>query len=230
MRFGFLAGLAFACFAAGFAQADDAASKRIALVIGNADYGADIGTLGNPINDAELVGDGLRKVGFDVMVVEDADQNEMKRAIAEFGKRLFAAGKDTIGLFYYAGHGIQVRGTNYLIPINAKIESEQDVDIEAVAAETVLRQMDFADSQLNIIVLDACRNNPLARSARSNSRGLARMDAPTGSFIAYSTAPGAVALDGSSRNSPFAEAFAKELQQPGAEISETFRKVRTSVG
>lgn len=228
-RFGFLAGLAIACLAAGFTEADDAVNKRIALVIGNADYGAEIGKLDNPINDVELVGDSLRKVGFDVTIVEDADQNDMKRAIADFGKRLVSAGKDTTALFYYAGHGIQVRGNNYLIPVHAKIESEQDVDIEAVAAETVLRQMDFADSQLNIVVLDACRNNPLARSARSTSRGLARIDAPTGSFIAYSTAPGAVALDGTSRNSPFAKAFAEEMLEPGSEISETFRKVRTSV-
>ncbi len=230
MRFRILTVVFLALLAAGAASLAPAlADARIALIIGNADYGADMGQLQNPENDARLVGDSLRRVGFDVVVVENADQKAMKRAISEFGKRLVAAGPHATALFYYAGHGVQVDGTNYLVPIHASISSEADVDLESVAADTVLRQMEFAGTQLNILVLDACRNNPLARSSRSGARGLARMDAPTGSFIAYSTAPGAVALDGADNNSPFAIAFAAQLQQPGSEIAETFRNVRTRV-
>lgn len=207
-----------------------AAETRIALVIGNAEYEGSLVPLANPVNDADLIGASLAKVGFKVITVRDASQKEMKRAIADFGAAILAGGDDVISLFYYAGHGLQVDGINYLVPVDAEIEHEGDVDIESVAADAVLKQMEHAGASTSIVILDACRNNPLKRSAfRSASRGLARMDAPNGSFIAYSTAPGDVAADGTGTNSPFASALATEMVKSGQAIEETFRNVRIEV-
>jgi hypothetical protein len=203
--------------------------QRIALVIANSNYGDGLGMLPNPIKDGALIAESFKSVGFAVTLVTDADQKTMKRAIGEFGEQLAAAGGNGVGLFYYAGHGLQVGGINYLVPIGAALKREADADLEAVEAESVLKQMEFAGSRINIVILDACRNNPLARSVRSASRGLARMDAPTGSFIAYSTAPGEVASDGATDNSPFATALASEIAKPGLAIEEIFRHVRVSV-
>jgi carboxyl-terminal processing protease len=204
------------------------AEPRIALVIGNSHYGADIGSLPNPVNDAGLMAQALQQTGFTVIKVTDADQKKMKRAIADFGDKLAAAGPSATGLFFYAGHGVQVNGTNYLVPIGAEIDKAADVDIESVSADTILQQMEFAGSRVNIVVLDACRNNPLQRGLRSISRGLAPMDAAQGTFIAYSTAPGSVAADGSGQNSPYTKALANTIVQPGVGIEEAFREVRAS--
>jgi uncharacterized caspase-like protein len=204
------------------------AEPRVALVIGNSHYGADIGSLPNPVNDAGLMAQALQQTGFTVIKVTDADQKKMKRAIAEFGDKLNQAGANATGLFFYAGHGVQVNGTNYLVPIGAQIDKAADVDIESVSADTVLQQMEFAGSRVNIVVLDACRNNPLQRGMRSITRGLAPMDAAQGTFIAYSTAPGSVAADGSGSNSPYTKALAKTIVQPGVGIEEAFRDVRAS--
>lgn len=207
-----------------------AAETRIALVIGNAEYSGSLVPLSNPVNDAELIASSLAKVGFQVIKVRDASQKAMKRALADFGAAIMAGGSDVTGLFYYAGHGLQVGGINYLVPVDAAIDHEGDVDIESVAADSVLKQMEHAGARTSIVILDACRNNPLQRSAfRSASRGLARMDAPNGSFISYSTAPGDVAADGTGRNSPFARALAAEMVKPGQAIEETFRNVRIQV-
>jgi hypothetical protein len=205
------------------------AETRIALVIGNAAYSGSLSPLENPVNDAELIADALKSVGFDVISLHDASQKEMKRAIAEFGAAIASGGKDVTGLFYYAGHGLQAGGTNYLVPVNAEIAREGDVDLESVTAESILRQMELAGATTSIVILDACRNNPLARGFRSASRGLARMDAPNGSFLAYSTAPGDVAADGEGRNSPFARALASEMKKPDQAIEITFRNVRIQV-
>ena len=205
------------------------AEPRVALVIGNAHYGPEIGSLPNPVNDAVLIAKALQQTGFTVIKVTDADQKAMKRAIKDFGEKLSNAGPNTTALFFYAGHGLQVNGTNYLVPIGAAIEKAGDVDIESVSADTVLQQMDFAASRVNIVVLDACRNNPMQRSMRGMTRGLAPIDAPQGTFIAYSTAPGSVAADGSGSNSPYTQALAKTIVQPGVGIEEAFRDVRASV-
>lgn len=210
------------------AAAAAVSGPRYALIIGNSQYGSSLGRLPNPVNDAQSVAAALRAVGFNVDLVVDADQKGMKRAISRFGERLSTA-RGATGLFYYAGHGIQSRGTNYLIPVSAPIEREADLDLEAVAADTVLAQMEDAGAATSIVILDACRNMPLARSFRSASRGLARMDAPNGSFVAYSTAPGAVAADGDGRNSPFAVALVKQLGQKGTPIEVIFRGVRREV-
>jgi formylglycine-generating enzyme required for sulfatase activity len=205
------------------------AEPRLALVIGNAGYSQDMGPLPNPANDADLMAQTLTKLGFQVTRLVDADQKQMKRAIADFGSALMAAGPEAAGLFFYAGHGIQIAGENFLIPLGAEIEKEADAEIEAVSANWVLTQMEFAGNRINIVILDACRNNPMARSMRSASRGLARMDAPKGSFIAYSTAPGEVAADGEGRNSPYTQALTKAMLRPGIAIEETFRNTRVDV-
>lgn len=205
------------------------AEPRIALVIANAKYKGDLSPLSNPVNDARLIAKSLEAVGFEVLRLDNGSQKDMKRAIADFGAALERAGPDATGLFYYAGHGLQVDGINYLVPVSAEIAREADVDLESVAADTVLKQMEYAGIATSIVILDACRNNPLARSFRSASRGLARMDAPNGSFVAYSTAPGDVAADGEGRNSPFAQALAVEMTRPDQAIEETFRNVRAHV-
>lgn len=213
----------------GIAAAPALAAPRLALVIGNSKYGAEIGKLPNPANDAALMATTLAKLGFNVTKLIDADQKQMKRAIADFGSALIAAGPDAAGLFFYAGHGVQIGGENYLIPIGAVIEKEADAELEAVQADWVMKQMEFAGNRINIIVLDACRNNPLARGMRSSTRGLARMDAPKGSFIAYSTAPGETAADGDTKNSPYTQALTKAMLEPGIAIEETFRNARVDV-
>jgi carboxyl-terminal processing protease len=220
---------------AGITQADNATQgltggPRIALVVGNSNYGGDLGVLPNPVNDSRLVAAALKRIGFDVIEVEDADQNALKRAIADFGDRMAAAGTDATSLFFYAGHGLQVGGQNYLIPIQADISRERDVDIEAVSLETVLKQMAWADSKVNIVILDACRNNPLARGFRSSTQGLAEITVkPQGSFISYSTAPGDVAVDGNGTNSPYSAALAEAIEKPGLDINDVFREVRADV-
>ena len=203
--------------------------KRIALVLGNGSYGAAFGTLANAPRDAEMVAGALRTAGFDVEVVLNADQRTMKQAIARLGTRLSRAGRGATGLFYYAGHGLQSKGSNYLVPVNADMTTEADVDLDGVAADAVLSQMESAGAATNIVILDACRNMPLSRATRSGTRGLARMEAPNGSFLSYSTAPGAVAADGAGRNSPFATALVAEMQKPGQLIESVFRNVRRQV-
>jgi carboxyl-terminal processing protease len=207
------------------------AEPRVALVVGNSNYGPEIGKLANPANDAALMAAALQKTGFTVIKVIDADQKQMKRKIAEFGDALAAAGPKATGLFFYAGHGIQSRGMNYLIPVGAQIAKEADVKIESVTADDVMEQMEFASNQVNIIILDACRNNPVARSMRSASRGLAPMqsDSVRGTFIAYSTSPGQTAADGSGSNSPYSQALASTIVKPGVGIEEAFRQVRAQV-
>lgn len=205
------------------------AEPRVALVIGNANYGSEIGKLPNPVNDAALMAQSLQQTGFQVVKVTDVDWKKMKRAIQDFGDKLAAAGPEATGLFFYAGHGVQVQGTNYLVPIGADISKEADVDIESVSADTILQQMEFAGARVSIVVLDACRNNPLQRSFRSATRGLAPMQASQGSFIAYSTSPGSVAADGAGANSPYTAALAKTIVQPGVGIEEAFRDVRSQV-
>ncbi|WP_395020448.1 caspase domain-containing protein [Dongia sp.] len=205
------------------------AEPRVALVVGNSNYGSEIGKLPNPVNDANLVAQALQQTGFTVVKVTDVDQKSLKRAIIEFGDKLTAAGPETTGLFFYAGHGVQVKGMNYLIPVGADIGKESDVGLEAISADEVLQQMEYAGARVNIVILDACRNNPLARGFRSASRGLAPMDATRGTFIAYSTSPGDVSADGDGKNSPYSAALAKTIVQPGIGIEEAFRDVRAQV-
>ena len=171
----------------------------------------------------------LRVLGFEVFEYKDINQRQMKRAIVDFGRALERAGKDAVGLFYYAGHGVQVGGENYLIPVGSNIRDELDVDIEGVRASIVLAALERAGNALNMVVLDACRNNPFQSGSRAARSGLARMDAPSGTLVAYSTAPGRVAEDGRGRNSPYTQALARAMQAPGEKVEEVFKTVRISV-
>ena len=203
------------------------AAKRVALVIGNSDYAT--APLPNPVNDSRLMVETLNLLGFEVIEQLNADQRSMKRAIRDFGRKIEQYGKDTVGLFYYAGHGVQIGGINYLIPIGADIRLESDVDIEAVSANSLMRTIAYTPNSLNIVILDACRDNPFARSFRSVSRGLAEITASRGTLVAYSTSPGAVALDGEGDNSPYTEALAEAMQTPGLPVEQVFKKVRVAV-
>jgi Caspase domain len=199
-------------------------SQKVALVIGNGAYAAS--PLKNPVNDARAMAQALRELGFEVIYKENTTREEMKRAVRIFGEKIRGGG---VGLFYYAGHGIQVKGVNYLVPVDAKIESEEEVEYECVDAGFVLAQMDAAKNSTNIVILDACRNNPFARSFRSVSNGLAQMDAPSGTLIAYATAPGSVASDGSGANGLYTQELLKNIHRPGLSIEEVFKYVRVSV-
>ena len=203
-----------------------AVGKRTALVIGNARY--EIGALRNPTNDAQDMAATLQKLGFEVTLTIDATQERMEHNISEFGRQLYQGG---VGLFYYAGHGVQVDGENYLIPVGANIQSESDVRYKAVNIGQVLGKMGEARNGLNIVILDACRDNPFAKRFRSASRGLAIVSssAVKGTFIAYATSPGKVASDGEDRNGLYTKQLLTQLQTPGMPIEQVFKRVLQSV-
>jgi hypothetical protein len=204
------------------------AEPRIALIIGNGGYKA-VGALPNPVRDAELIAQRLESLGFAVTLVPDSDLAGMQAAISAFGRQLREAGEEATGLFYYAGHGVQSFGRNYLLPVDAALTDAADLSLVAVEAEAVLRQMASARNRTNIFILDACRNNPFPDSVGFGETGLAEMNAPAGTYIAYATSPGRVALDGEGENSPFTAALAHQLTVPGLTIEEAFRQVRVEV-
>lgn len=204
------------------------AQQKLALLIGNSKY-QKATQLDNPVNDVKLMSGVLQKQGFGVSLHTDVDSRSMKRAFSSFFQKVQSAGKDAVVVVYYAGHGVQVRGTNYLIPIDAEIESEADVDLDAVKADSIMEMVSQSGSALNIVVLDACRNNPF-RGFRSAARGLAQVDAPAGTLVAFSTAPGSVARDGPrGGNSPYTSALAKAIVEPGLKIEDVFKRVRQIV-
>ncbi|MDF1718023.1 MAG: caspase family protein [Antarcticimicrobium sp.] len=204
------------------------AEQRLALVIGNSEYGR-VTALDNPVNDARLIAAALEGLGFEVTLIPDANQIAMKRGIAQFGRALREAGKEATGLFYYAGHAVQSFGTNYLLPVDTDLADAADLDLVAVEAQSVLRQMYSASNRTNIVILDSCRNNPFSNLPVFNDNGLAEMQAPTGTFLAYATEPGGVALDGMEGNSPFTRALAQHLRDPGLPIEQLFKQVRIQV-
>ena len=228
VRVRFIACILAAGISAALLAAPASAAKRVALVVGNSAYEM-ISPLRNPVNDVTLIANTLRTLGFDVVEETDATQEDLKSAIRDFGKRLRTAGSDAVGLFYFAGHGVQSGEHNYLIPLGAPIEEEADLEFEAVPARWVLGRMEAAGNALNLVILDACRNNPYRSSFRTGSRGLSRMEAPTGSLIAYSAAPGSAAVDGKGENSPYALALKDALEVSGLKVEEVFKKVRNSV-
>jgi len=204
------------------------AEERLALIIGNSAYGV-VSPLDNPERDARLMSGALVAQGFVVTLLIDSSQTDMKRGISQFGRDLRNAGADATGLFYYAGHGVQSFGTNYLLPVDVALSDAADLDLVAVEAQSVLRQMFSARNKTNIMILDACRNNPFTEIPEFNDNGLAEMQAPTGTFLAYATAPGDVALDGIGGNSPFTHAVAAQMSTPGLPIEQMFKKVRVEV-
>ena len=221
-----LAMLAWAC-AAGMFPATSIAGQRVALVVGNSEY-SNAPSLTNPRNDAALMRDTLEAAGFQVTALIDADHRSLKQALLAFGRAL-RGGDIEAGLFYYAGHGVQVAGENYLIPVNAAITSEDEIELEAINVNSFLRVMNSSDARVNIVILDACRDNPFKAASRSMSRGLAPVDAPKGTYIAYATAPGDVALDGNGTNSPYTLALTRAMGEPGMPIERVFKNARVSV-
>lgn len=200
-------------------------AKNYALLIGNANYS--IGQLDNPTNDANDFARVLKDIGFDVKVMTDQDQQAMMQAVRDFGNRL--RNNDGIGLFFFAGHGVQVEGENYLLPVSVPIRNEEDVKKNAVPANLVLRYMEDSKNRVNIVVLDACRNNPFIKTRSLKSRGLAPMDAPSGSLIAFSTAPGTEALDGLGRNGLYTKHLMANVKVPGLTIEQVFKRTREAV-
>jgi uncharacterized caspase-like protein len=200
--------------------------RRVALIIGNADYRY-ASSLRNPVNDARDMREVLSSYGFELLGKDNCGLAEMKQLITEFGRRLNSGG--AVGLFYYAGHGVQVEGRNYLIPVDANIHSEQQVEFDAVDIGRVINEMNAAGNGINIVILDACRKNPFARSWRSATDGLAPLDPPRGMLIAFATLPNRVADDGPGRNGVFTSELLRQLRTPGLELEELFRRVRKSV-
>ena len=198
--------------------------KRVALVIGNGAYPT--ARLRNPVNDARAMAKVLQDSGFEVLAYENLPYRDLRRAILEFGAKLESEG---VGLFYYAGHGIQVSGRNYLIPVDAEIASEPEVEVEAVDVASVLARMESAKTRVNIVILDACRNNPFGRSFRSSAQGLALIDAPSGTLLGYATAPGKLARDGEGAQGLYTGELVKAMQMPGLKIEEVFKRVRQAV-
>jgi hypothetical protein len=203
--------------------ATSSGGKRLALVIGNGAYY--MGPLANPENDARAMKAELLKYGFEVMEYTNLNQANMKRVIDDFGEKL--KGYD-VGLVFYAGHGIQSKGYNYLIPIDADLKSEQDVEYDCTPADRILGKMEAAGTKVNIIILDACRNNPFERgwTRATEGKGLATMDAPNGSLIALATSPGKTASDGSGNNGLYTSAILESIREPGLNIMQIFQNVR----
>ncbi|MGB5560198.1 MAG: caspase family protein [Paracoccaceae bacterium] len=210
------------------ATAPTFAQDRIALVIGNGMY-ASVPQLANPVSDAKLIAQTLEGLDFSVTLLTDASQVDLRRAISKFGSDLRSGGPETVGLFYYAGHGVQSFGANYLLPVDASLNNAADLDLVALEASAVLRQMASARNRTNIVILDACRNNPFEAIPSLDDNGLAEMKAPTGTYLAYATSPGGVALDGVQGNSPFTSALAVEMQSEGLSIEQVFKNVRVRV-
>jgi carboxyl-terminal processing protease len=204
------------------------AARRVALVIGNSTY-QNVARLENPRNDAVLMANTLKNLGFTLTgggAQLDLDKSALDAAVQKFGADLQGA---DVGMFYYAGHGVQVRGSNYLVPVGANPTRETDVDFQMVDVNLVLRQMEAAGTKLNLVVLDACRNNPFGgRGLRATDGGLAQMRAPEGTLISFATQPGNVAMDGQG-DSPFTAALATTITKPGLDIFQTFNEVGLAV-
>jgi hypothetical protein len=200
--------------------------KRIALVVGNANY--KVRPLKNSGNDADDVSRSLKATGFEVIDVRDATLPQMRSAVRQFGDRLV---NNDVGLVYYSGHGVEVKGRNYFIPVNADIQREDEIADQGLDVSLILEKMSTAGKGVNILIVDACRDDPFGRSFRSSSRGLAQMDAPRGTIIAYATSPGKVASDGDprERNSPYTKHLVKAMQSPNKPIEQVFKEVRRAV-
>jgi hypothetical protein len=199
------------------------AELRTALVIGNAAYS--YAPLANAANDANDIAAALTAAGFEVILKTNADLQAMDEAITAFGEKLKAKGG--VGLFYFSGHGVQVAGENYILPVGEALRREADVKYKAINAGQVIEAM--AGQQLNIVILDSCRNNPLAASGRSLTRGLARVEGGTGLFVSFATSPGSVALDGDGRNSPYTKHLVAAIKTPGLSLEEAFKRTLKGV-
>ena len=205
--------------------AQPGSEQRLALVIGNSDYRSS--PLTNPVNDARAMAIQLTALGFTVIKKENASLADMMNAVRDFGGQLTNGG---VGLFYYAGHGIQSKGQNFLVPVDADIRNEDELSTRAYNANEVLAKMETAANRINMVILDACRDNPFARSFRSGGRGLAGMEmAPTGTLVAYATSPGSTASDGVGANGLYTAQLLRAMAEPGIKLEEVFKRVRIDV-
>lgn len=210
---------------------DAYADSRLALVIGQSAYRS-VSALPNPANDAKMMSQLLRDAGFDVLTAADLSQNDMRATVSAFAAKVADTGPDTIALVFYAGHGLQIDGENYLVPIDVDPKRETDIPLQAVRLNDVLNTLGSVPSKMRILLLDACRNNPFPELSKTVGHGFAMVDAKAsaaGTFISYSTSPGAEAEDGRGINSPYTTALLKAAREPGLSIEETFKRVRVSV-
>ena len=201
--------------------------QRVALVIGNSNY-QNAPDLANPGNDARSMAQLLNSAGFEVISATDLTQNDMLKVVQDFSAKVAARGQNTVAMVYYAGHGVQLAGENYLVPVDAKISSPNDLVSNSVRLVDVMATLEAIPSRLRIVLLDACRNNPFPE-INDAGRGPAIVDAPNGSIVGYSTAPGTEALDGSNGHSPYVSAFVKLAQVPNVPIEQLFKRVRLEV-
>lgn len=220
--------LAVAAAASLFLSTNASAETRVALIIGNSDYQKLEMRLPNPAHDAAAMEKLLKRAQFDTILRLNAKRTDFYKALAEFSDKI-SRDPHAVGLFYYAGHAVQVDGANYLIPVDAEITVQADLEPSAFDAARVLKSMTSAQNEMNIVILDACRNNPLPKS-RGMDRGLARMDAPSGTFIAFAAAPGQTAQDGEAgANGVFTAEFMRAMAEPGLELGQLYKKVTTAV-
>ena len=224
----FLLALAMVAAAGPGVQAGDV---RMALVIGNSAYTSkSLPPLGNPVNDAALIENRLKAVGFSVQKIENADKATLVKSFRDFARKAEAGGRDAVVVVYYAGHGVQDNAqANYLLPVDADIQSQSDLADQAVPVDTLVRQLELAAPKIALVILDACRSNAVASSTRGGTRGLGVQQEKRGILVAFSTEPGKTSLDGDGSNSPYAQALASEIGKPDVDVEQMFKKVRISV-
>lgn len=201
--------------------------QRVALVIGNSNYQS-APKLANPGNDAQSMAQLLNSAGFEVTEAIDLTRNDMVKAVQDFSAKITARGPKTVAMIYYAGHGVQLAGENYLIPVDARISTPADLDGNSLRLVDLMGTLESIPSRMRIVVLDACRNNPFP-GVSDAGRGLAIVDAPNGSIVGYSTAPGMEAQDGDSNHSPYTSAFLRRAREPNLPIEQLFKRVRLDV-
>jgi uncharacterized caspase-like protein len=200
-------------------------APRIALIIGNSKYPES--PLTNPLNDANAMGKELKVLGFDAQVLLDSNLKDLGTAIQAYSARI--AKSKAVGLFYFAGHGVQLAWRNYLIPVDANIDRVDDIPKQTFELNNMLLALNKAQNPMNIIILDACRDNPFGKKLPTEQRGLSQFDAPNNSLLCYATAPGNVASDGAGTNGLFTENLLREMRDPEAKIEDVFKRVRLKV-
>jgi uncharacterized caspase-like protein len=205
-----------------------ASAPRLALVIGNASY-SKLGTLANPGRDAQLIAERLRQTGFEVTAVADRDLKSLSQDVEEFAQRVKASGPSTVALLYYAGHGVESDGANYLVPVNADIKRRADIVQQSLAVKRIADRLASAGNALNILIVDACRDNPFPPGIAVSTAGLVPMGAVYGVFIASATGSGKTAFDGEDGHSPYTKALADAVVVPGERLEDVFKSVRRQV-
>jgi len=212
------------------ANANEEARKRLALVIGNSSYAS--APLANPANDAKAMAETLRQLGFEVSSHTDLDSTGMKQAIRQFGASLLD-NKAGAALFYYAGHGVSLKGLNYLVPVDLELGSVSEIEDNAISADMILRRLEESNADIGFVVLDACRNNPFGKTAsralQITEGGLSRMDVPSGALVAYATSPGSVASDGTGQNGLYTTFLMRNMRMPGLTAEQVFKRTREDV-